>query len=107
MERVFQFPTPYIALVLFFVIMGWLFTASLFLVGQASLDEFLTPLPLLLAVFLPAFTMRLFAEEYKTGTVETLVTLPLEDAEIVLGKFGAALAIWGCCWGCLWCTSLC
>ncbi|MBK6879602.1 MAG: ABC transporter permease subunit [Elusimicrobia bacterium] len=91
----FNSPTPYIALVLFFVIMGWLFTASLFLVGQASLDEFLTPLPLLLAVFLPAFTMRLFAEEYKTGTVETLVTLPLEDAEIVLGKFGAALAIWG------------
>lgn len=91
----FNSPTPYIALVLFFVIMGWFFTASLFLVGQASLDEFFTPLPLLLCVFLPAFTMRLFAEEYKTGTVETLVTLPLEDAEIVLGKFGAALAVWG------------
>lgn len=91
----FNAPTPYIALVLFFVIMGWLFTGSLFLLGQASLDEFLTPLPLLLCVFLPAFTMRLFAEEYKTGTVETLATLPLDDAEIVLGKFGAALAIWG------------
>lgn len=91
----FNSPTPYIALVLFFVIMGWFFTASLCLVGQASLDEFFTPLPLFLCVFLPAFTMRLFAEEYKTGTVETLVTLPLEDAEIVLGKFGAALAVWG------------
>ncbi len=91
----FNVPTPYIAMVLFFVIMGWLFTGSLFLLGQASLDEFLTPLPLLLSVFLPAFTMRLFAEEYKTGTVETLVTLPLEDTEIVLGKFGAALAVWG------------
>lgn len=91
----FNAPTPYIALVLFFVILGWLFTGSLFLIGQASLDEFLTPLPLLLCVFLPAFTMRLFAEEYKTGTVETLATLPLEDAEIVLGKFGAALAVWG------------
>jgi ABC-2 type transport system permease protein len=91
----FNAPTPYIAMVLFFVIMGWLFTGSLFLIGQASLDEFLSPLPLLLCVFLPAFTMRLFAEEYKTGTVETLATLPLEDAEIVLGKFGAALAVWG------------
>lgn len=90
----FNSPTPYIAFVLYFAIMGWLFIASLFLTGQATLEEFFSPMPLLLGIFLPAFTMRLFAEEYKTGTIETLATLPLEDAEIVLGKFGAALAVW-------------
>ncbi|MBL0058644.1 MAG: ABC transporter permease subunit [Elusimicrobia bacterium] len=90
----FNSPMPYIVLVLYFVIMGWFFTASLFLGGQATLDEFFGPMPLILGIFLPAFTMRLFAEEFKTGTIETLATLPLEDGEIVLGKFGAVLTVW-------------
>ncbi len=90
----FNSPTPYITLVLFFLITGWFWTTSLFLGGQATLDQFFSPLPLLLAIFIPAFTMRLFAEEYKTGTIENLATLPLDDADIVLGKYGAALAVW-------------
>jgi ABC-2 type transport system permease protein len=90
----FNAPTPYIVLVLTFVILGWFFTTSLFLMGQANLDAFFEPMPLLLGIILPAFTMRLFAEEYKTGTIETLSTLPLQDGEIVLGKFGAVLTFW-------------
>jgi ABC-2 type transport system permease protein len=80
---------------LYFLIVGWFFSATLFLSGQAAMDDVLNALPLLLAIFLPAFTMRLFSEEYKTGTIETLATLPLEDTEIVAGKFLAALAAWG------------
>lgn len=90
----FNSPMPYIVLVLFFLLVGWFFTSSLFLEGQANLDNFFGMMPLLLGIFLPAFTMRLFAEEFKTGTIETLATLPLNDAEIVLGKYGAVLAIW-------------
>ncbi len=90
----FNSPMPYIVLVLFFLIVGWFFTSALFLEGQATLDNFFGTMPLLVGIFLPAFTMRLFAEEYKTGTIETLATLPLNDAEIVLGKYGAVLSIW-------------
>ncbi len=88
-------PMPYIFLAVFFLVQGWFFTAPLFLNGQASMDDFFGVLPLLLSFFLPAFTMRLFAEEYKTGTMESLAALPLTDAEIVLGKYLAALAAWG------------
>lgn len=90
----FNSPTPYIALGLFFILVGWFWTSSLFLSNQATMEEFFGPLPLLLGIFLPAFTMRLFAEEYKTGTIENLATLPLEDVDIVLGKYAAALAVW-------------
>jgi ABC-2 type transport system permease protein len=93
-RETFNSPMPYVFLVGFFLLMGWFFVSSLFLMGQAGLDEFFGPLPLLLAFFLPAFTMRLFAEEYKSGTVETLATLPLRDAEIVLGKHLSACAFW-------------
>lgn len=94
-QEAFNSPTPYIALTAFFLLMGWFWTTSLFISGQATMDEFFAPLSLLLAIFIPAFTMRLFAEEYKTGTIENLATLPLEDVDIVLGKYGAALAVWG------------
>ncbi|MGQ0644669.1 MAG: ABC transporter permease subunit [Elusimicrobiota bacterium] len=88
----FNSPMPYVFLVVFYLVAGWFWVASLFLSGQAALDDFLSPLPILLCFFLPAFSMRLFAEEYKTGTIEPLSTLPLRDAEVVLGKY---LAVWG------------
>jgi ABC-2 type transport system permease protein len=91
----FNSPMPYIFFTVFSLVTGWFFTTSLFLTGQASLGDFFAPLPLLLVFFLPAFTMRLLAEEYKTGTIETLSTLPLEDTEIILGKYLAALMAWG------------
>jgi ABC-2 type transport system permease protein len=93
-EESFNSPMPYVFLTVFYLIMGWFFISTLFLLGQASLEEFLSPLPLLLVFFLPAFTMRLFAEEYKSGTIELLATLPLRDVEIVIGKFLAAVAMW-------------
>ncbi len=88
-------PMPYVFFGVFFLIEGWFFTAPLFLNGQAVMDDFFAGLPMILAFFLPAFTMRLFAEEYKTGTIESLSVLPLRDGEIVLGKYLSALAAWG------------
>lgn len=90
----FNGPMPYIFSTVFFLIQGWFFAAPLFINRQAAMDDFFGVLPLLLAFFMPAFTMRLFAEEYKTGTMEALAALPLRDAEIVLGKFASALAVW-------------
>jgi ABC-2 type transport system permease protein len=90
----FNGPTPYLFLTVFFLVTGYLQTSGLFLRGQANVDNLLGILPILLSFFIPAMTMRLFAEEYKTGTVETLATLPLTDVEIVLGKYAAALVLW-------------
>ncbi len=47
----------------------------------------------IMLLMIPLLTMRLFAEEKKTGTMEALLTFPLKDGEILLGKFGACLAI--------------
>ena len=47
----------------------------------------------ILLFFTPAMTMRLFAEEKKSGTIELLMTSPVKDTEVVLGKFLASLAL--------------
>ncbi len=95
LKESFNSPMPYIFSIVFFLLLGWFLTSSLFLIDQASMDEFFASMPYLLIFFLPAFTMRLFAEEYKTGTIESLATLPLRDTEIVLGKYKAAIVFWG------------
>ena len=46
--------------------------------------------------FIPMITMRLFAEEKRTGTIELLVTSPINDVEVILGKWLAAMALYGC-----------
>src|ERR1700676_1263883 len=46
--------------------------------------------------FIPMITMRLFAEEKRTGTIELLVTSPVRDLEIIAGKWLAALALYSC-----------
>src|SRR6476469_6948807 len=45
---------------------------------------------------IPMLTMRLFAEEKRSGTMELLMTSPIRDIEIILGKFIAALVMYGC-----------
>jgi ABC-2 type transport system permease protein len=92
----FNSPMPYIFMVAFFLITGWFYFASLFLGRQATPDEFFALMPIILVFFLPAFSMRLFAEEYKSGTVEPLSTLPVRDTDIVLAKFFSVLLMWGC-----------
>ena len=49
-------------------------------------------------VFVPVFTMRLLAEERRTGTIETLLTAPVTDVGVVLGKYLAALVFWLVLW---------
>ncbi len=51
-----------------------------------------------LLVFVPVLTMRLIAGERQSGTLETLMTAPVSEASIVLGKYGAALVMWMVLW---------
>ncbi len=87
----FTSPVAYIVMGLFLAFSGFLFFSIFFLMNRADLRPFFTNLPLLFAFFIPAITMRLFAEEQKTGTMETLMTLPVSTLEVVAGKFLAAV----------------
>jgi ABC-2 type transport system permease protein len=91
----FASPIAYIVLGGFLLLSGWLYFSTLFLAGQASLRGFFALAPLLFMVLVPAVTMRSIAEERKTGTLELLLTMPLEDWQVVLGKFIAALSMVG------------
>ena len=92
----FNTPAAYIIAVAFLLITGYLLAQPLFLVGQASVGGLLELAPLLLTFFVPAVTMRLFSEEQKSGTIELLQTLPVEDHHILLAKYLAAVTLlWG------------
>ncbi len=89
----FNSPIAYIVISTFLLLSGWFFFTPLFLVGRSSLRGFFSFTPLLFVMFIPAITMRLIAEEVKTGTLEWLSSLPLRDLDVVLGKFLAALGL--------------
>lgn len=80
----------YIFITLFLVPSNWLFLRGFFITGQASMRNFFNLMPLMFLLFVPAITMRLWAEEKKLGTMEILMTLPVRDYEVVLGKFCAS-----------------
>jgi ABC-2 type transport system permease protein len=61
--------------------------------GYANLDTLFSLGPYLLLFLVPAITMKSFAEETKTGTIELLFTKPLTDTEIILGKYLACVAL--------------
>ncbi|MCD4665291.1 MAG: ABC transporter permease subunit [Bacteroidales bacterium] len=65
----------------------WLFGADIFFVKQASLQSFFGIAYWTLFFFIPALTMRQFAEENRSGTIELLLTKPVSDWQVVLGKF--------------------
>jgi ABC-2 type transport system permease protein len=86
----FNSPVAYVVIVVFLAIVGWFFSANVFLMNVASLRIVFDIVPLVFLFFVPAITMRLLAEEKKAGTLELLTTRPVRDVEIVLGKFLAA-----------------
>ena len=91
----FNSPVAYVVIIVFLAIVGWFFTNNLFLMNVASLRVMFELVPLVYLFFVPAITMRLLAEEKKSGTLELLATKPVRDVEIVLGKFFAAWALLG------------
>lgn len=66
---------------------------SIFEYSYATLDQLFDLSPLIFMFLIPALTMRSFAEEKQTGTIELLVTRPLSDVQIILGKFFACVAL--------------
>ncbi|MDE0554623.1 MAG: ABC transporter permease subunit [Candidatus Poribacteria bacterium] len=89
----FNSPIAYIFITFFLGISGWLFFRSFFLVNQAEMRGFFGLMPWIFLLFIPAVTMKLWAEEKKLGTVEILMTLPIQDYEVVIGKFLASFGL--------------
>ena len=86
----------YILLIAFLGFSGfftWLWGSDVFYHKQASLDIFFNVALWSLFFFIPAITMRQFAEERKTGTIELLLTKRLSDRQLVIGKFLACLLL--------------
>jgi ABC-2 type transport system permease protein len=86
----------FIMIVLFLGFSGfftWISGADIFMVGQANLRAFFGIAYWTLFFFIPALTMRLIAEEKKTGTIEMLLTKAVTDRQVITGKFLAAIIL--------------
>jgi ABC-2 type transport system permease protein len=90
----FVTPLAYVFLVVFLALLGALtfYAGGFYERGQAHLGAFFWLHPWLYALLVPALSMRLWAEERASGTIELLLTQPVSVTEAVLGKFLAAWA---------------
>lgn len=83
----FVTPIAYIVMTVFLAFTGFFFFKDYFFLGQAEMRSFFQLLPLVLSFVVPAVTMRLFAEEIHSGSIELLMTLPVSPLDAVMGKF--------------------
>lgn len=121
MRSYFVSPVAYVLLTLFALLCGWFFWNALayFVVEGLQMqmrgqsfpmninEQIIRPLLSNFSViglfFIPLISMRLFAEEKRSGTIELLATSPIRDVEVILGKWLAAVGLYACL---LLCTAL-
>jgi ABC-2 type transport system permease protein len=97
MASYFATPVAYVFIVIFLALNGVMtfYVGNFFDRNQADLVAFFSFHPWLYLFLIPALSMRLWAEERRTGTIELSMTLPLTTGQIVIGKFLAAWAFTG------------
>lgn len=96
LRQFFDSLIAYILLILFLGMSGfftWLFGSDVFFIGQATMMPFFSVAYWTLFFFIPALTMRMIAEENKTGTIELLLTKSVTDWQVLLGKYLACLVL--------------
>jgi len=91
LNATFNSPASYIVLVVFLVLWEFMFFRNAFLISTASIRDLFDWLPWLLLVFVPAITMGSISKESDEGTLELVLTHPVKELELVLGKFFGAL----------------
>jgi ABC-2 type transport system permease protein len=92
-RALFVSPIAYAVMTVFLLLMGYTFTAALFLNKIATLVHEFFQASMLLLLIVPVITMRLLAEERRSGTLELLLTSPVREIEVVLAKFLASMAV--------------
>ncbi|MDH4107176.1 MAG: ABC transporter permease subunit [Gammaproteobacteria bacterium] len=97
LKSYFATPVAYVFIVIFLVLMGTFtfYLGGFYERGQADLRPFFNFHPWLYLFLVPALSMRLWAEERKSGSIELLMTLPITPWQAVLGKYLAAWAFTG------------
>jgi gliding motility-associated transport system permease protein len=112
MRLYFGSPVAYVVFTFFLLISGWFFSQIFLFYSDASMRSFMQPqfgqnlnvienvmrplftnMSVVLLFFIPMLTMRLFAEEKRSGTIELLLTYPVRDGEVLAGKYLASLAL--------------
>lgn len=113
MRLYFGSPVAYVVFTFFLVISGWFFSQIFLFYSDISMRSFMQPqfgqnlsitdnvmrplftnMSVVLLFFMPMLTMRLFAEEKRSGTMELLLTYPVRDGEVLAGKFLASAALY-------------
>jgi len=101
----FLSPVAYVVAIVFLTVMGGIFSllVSVLADGPAGITimNLLFGSPffwMTMLVVVPALTMRLMAEEKRSGTIETLLTAPVSDAAVVLAKYAGALSFYALMW---------
>jgi ABC-2 type transport system permease protein len=92
-RALFYSPIAYIVIAVFLLLMGYSFTLTLFLNKYATLFHIFFQSAGLLFLIVPIITMRAFAEERKTGTLELLLTAPVRESQVVIAKYLASMAV--------------
>jgi ABC-type transport system involved in multi-copper enzyme maturation permease subunit/ABC-type uncharacterized transport system involved in gliding motility auxiliary subunit len=90
LRQYFSTPSAYIILVVFLLLWEFLYFRIAFVIGYASLEPLFYFLPWLLLLLVPAITMGAISQEKSEGTIELLLTHPVKEREVVVGKFVAA-----------------
>lgn len=97
LRQFFSSLTGYIVIIVFLLLNGLLLfvfpDTDILAFGYATLDKFFELAPWILLLLIPAITMRSFSEEFRTGTYETLQTIPLSRARLIGGKYLASLIV--------------
>src|SRR5690606_3596751 len=93
----FDSPLAYVVICLSFFGLGLMFfmhRGGFWQLGRATLQPLFEYVPAGLAILVvPVITMRLMAEEKRSGTLEMLITLPVKDSDVILGKFLGAVGL--------------
>jgi ABC-2 type transport system permease protein len=93
LRNYFVSPLAYVVIFLFLLPSGLLFQAILNSSRQASMDGLLSNVSVLFLLIVPLISMRLLSEELRTGTIELMLTKPVQEWEVVVGKYLASLAL--------------
>ncbi len=83
----FSSPIAYIVGCFFLLFSGFVLFSTFFAIRRAELRNFFQMLPIIFSLFIPALSMRMFSEERRSGSFETLLTLPVSTVDVVLGKY--------------------
>ncbi len=97
MKTYFVSPIAYVALIVFVLLTGYFFAAYFNWAsryqGEANMRVLFHNMSITMLFLAPLITMRLFAEEKRSGTIEIMMTSPVTDTEIVIGKFAASAVL--------------